>query len=169
MLFGWLNFRFCDFARQAYFSIRHKGKDFAIAFLEVFVVLGLSSSTQWKTHSKNNSALRCSYCNSEQSVTASGMFNSEEIVYIALSKWCPNSHENISWHLTRYNLWRKYARYFHLRQFIVRNAWNRKFCRPKETLSFTDCWYIILLIYLFEQTTFKIFLNVCGLIFFVAF
>ena len=25
--------RFCDFARQAYFSIRHKGKDFARAFL----------------------------------------------------------------------------------------------------------------------------------------
>ena len=60
--------RFCDFARQAYFSIRHKGKDFARAFFLLYwaSVVTLSERPVLRT---------IPHCNSEQSVLASKMFN----------------------------------------------------------------------------------------------
>lgn len=101
MLFWWLEF--CDFARQAYFSIRHEGLDFARAYFGGFVALGVSGSTQWKNHSKNNYAL-CDVL----MVTAQGsvivtrskaweMF----ILHYQKLRWCPTSHEQFSWHFTR--------------------------------------------------------------------
>ena len=41
-----------------------------------------------------------------------------------------------------------------LRQFNLRNGWNRKFQDQKKPLPLY-CWFIILLIYLFEQTFIK--------------